>query len=310
MRKILYLCCLGFLLITCDDGDILEITLDFEDTFQQCGDLVFYKVNESTSETLSIEIPSLTIEDVLAVNETNMYAEEFNLGGDNVFNYRLYGRTPSGSFFCSDIPPANLQIERDETSISGTVSIFTELIEDDDDGIPAEDEDLNQNGDLEDDDTDGDGIPNYLDADDDGDNVLTATELDTENLDGDDNPLTNPKNTDANSTLNPDTIPDYLDPDDDGDGVLTRDEENINPNNNPTDDVTDPNSFVADYLNENVATTVPATAYRQHTIQQNYVVSVLVSNISLPSITQQNLDFGTLQDNLVFDTRTITPEFD
>ena len=37
-------------------------------------------------------------------------------------------------------------------------------------------EDLNMNGDLEDDDTDGDGTPNYQDNDDDGDGILTAME--------------------------------------------------------------------------------------------------------------------------------------
>ncbi|MEY8847744.1 hypothetical protein AB9K26_02955 [Psychroserpens sp. XS_ASV72] len=290
MRKLISLFCLGLLFTTCDDGDIFEVTLDFGDTFSQCGNnsLVFYKINESTNETLSIQIPSLTLEDILDVDDTNTYEESFSLGGTNKFNYRSYGRTPMANFFCNDIPPANLQIDKDETSISGQVTIFTELVEDDEDGIQREDEDINQNGDLEDDDTDNDGIPNYLDVDDDGDNVLTINELDTDNLDGDDNPLTNPMDSDG------DTIPDYLDTDDDGDGVLTRDEENINADNNPTNDFTEINSLVADYLNPNVTITVPATAFRNHVIQQDYVVKALLTNILLPSITQQNLDFGTL----------------
>ncbi len=45
------------------------------------------------------------------------------------------------------------------------------------DGVLNKDEDLNNNGDLYDDDTDGDGIPNFLDVDDDGDNVLTRREI-------------------------------------------------------------------------------------------------------------------------------------
>lgn len=47
----------------------------------------------------------------------------------------------------------------------------------DGDGILSIIEDLNGNGDLYDDDTDGDGIPDFLDNDDDGDGYLTLMEI-------------------------------------------------------------------------------------------------------------------------------------
>lgn len=47
----------------------------------------------------------------------------------------------------------------------------------DSDGIPSIVEDLNGNGIEEDDDTDEDGLPNYVDADDDGDGRPTADEI-------------------------------------------------------------------------------------------------------------------------------------
>ena len=90
---------------------------------------------------------------------------------------------------------------------------FCSAIDDDGDGILSIDEDVNGDGDLTNDDTDGDMIPNYLDPDDDGDGIPTANE-DLDN-DGD---RTN-DNTDG------DTLPNYLDPDDDGDGILTIDED-------------------------------------------------------------------------------------
>ena len=317
MRKFLYILCLGLLFTTCDDGDVFEVTLDFDDTFSQCGTLVFYKTNQSTSESLSIKLPSLTLESpsdlpvnsqlesLLDVGEDHLYENTLPIGNTNVLNYRSYANLPADNLlFCNDIPPSNLGINKDEVSIGGEVYIRTVLVEDDNDGIPSELEDLNGNGDYDDDDSDNDTIPNYLDADDDGDNVLTKTELDTLNLDGDDNPLTNPKDTDE------DGIPDYLDSDDDGDGVLTRDEENTNVNQNPTDDVSDPDAGVADYLNDQVSTTVTATAFRTHTIRMTYTISVILSEISLPSITQQTLDFGTLDDtSITSDTRTGTPVF-
>lgn len=79
--------------------------------------------------------------------------------------------------------------------------------DDDNDGIPNNFEDFNGDGDLTNDDIDGDSIPNYLDDDDDGDGVLTIDEA--KDVDG------NPIDTDGDGDV------DYLDNDDDGDGLFS-----------------------------------------------------------------------------------------
>lgn len=71
------------------------------------------------------------------------------------------------------------------------------------DNVPSFYEDLDEDGNVFNDDTDGDGIPNYFDQDDDGDGVLTIDE--DANGDGD------PTN-DYSDPLNPE-IPDYLNAD-------------------------------------------------------------------------------------------------
>ncbi len=103
--------------------------------------------------------------------------------------------------------------------------------DEDGDGVTNLFEDVNQDGDCSNDDTDGDGMPNWRDPDDDGDGVLTAVEL----LYGD---------TDS------DGIPNYLDADDDGDGVLTRDED-YNHDGDPTNDDRNGDGK-PDYLDPNV----------------------------------------------------------
>ena len=135
-------------------------------------------------------------------------------------------------------------------------------------GIPCVDSDL-------------DGIPDYMDGDDDGDGIPTSEEdADTDN---DGNPATNPgpdgdgdgvpdyldpdttdddgdgltnQEEDANGDGNPDNddldgdgIPDYLDPDDDGDGRTTQ-EEDLNGNGDPRDDDAD-NDGIPAYLDPN-----------------------------------------------------------
>ncbi|MFK5959052.1 MAG: FKBP-type peptidyl-prolyl cis-trans isomerase [Lutibacter sp.] len=73
--------------------------------------------------------------------------------------------------------------------------------DDDNDGILSKNEDLDHDGNVKNDDTDGDFIPNYLDPDDDNDGILTKDE--DANNDGD------PRNDDTDG----DGIPDYLDTD-------------------------------------------------------------------------------------------------
>lgn len=80
-----------------------------------------------------------------------------------------------------------------------TLMSCLDLIDSDGDQILDVHEDVNGNNNIEDDDTDSDGIPNYLDADDDGDGILTKDE----DYDGDDDP--------TNDNTDGDNKPDYLD---------------------------------------------------------------------------------------------------
>jgi len=310
MRKLITLLSFCLCLTSCDDGDVFTITLDFDETFFTCGELVFYKTKDDPAESLSLQItsPPLTIDDILETDGNGMLVTpEITItinGTSNLFNYRSYNAPPN-NLFCNDVPPSGIIITNDDESISGTAMITTVLTEDDNDGIDADLEDENLDGDNDPStnptDTDGDSIPDYLDADDDGDNVLTSTEIIDENLDGDNNPLTNPRDTDD------DGIPNYLDTDDDNDGVLTRDEENITQDQNPNNDFTNPE--FADYLNNQVANTIPATAYRPHIITQNFEVSILIINLQLSNINQTEFDFGILQDSRTSNSRTVTPNF-
>lgn len=78
----------------------------------------------------------------------------------------------------------------------------------DGDGIPSYLEDVNGNGFLNDDDTDQDGTPNYLDPDDDGDGVPTKDEIIIRKTDKD---WLTPDDIDFIDSNNSGT-PDYLDP--------------------------------------------------------------------------------------------------
>ena len=315
MKNIVWLFICFISLSACDDGDIITVEFDFEDTFNACGDLVFFKTKNNPDQSFSLQLtsPALTIADLVETetDPTNpslviVSNPEFTYTlneTSNIFNFRAYSNLPDNPF-CNDVPPSNLNVTQDDISAGGTAVISTALIEDDNDGIAAEDEDLNNNGDLNDDDTDNDGIPNYLDIDDDGDNVLTQTELVVldPNTDNDDDPLTNPLDTDG------DGIPNYLDNDDDGDGIATRDEENLSQDQNPTNDITD-NTVGPDYLNTTITTAIAATTYRTHPVQQEFIVSIILENISFPTISEDFMDFGRLTNSATNTSRNADPIF-
>ncbi|KJD36274.1 hypothetical protein PW52_06695 [Tamlana sedimentorum] len=296
MRKLfLYILSISlFTLLSCDDGDILDFEFEFDEDFEYCegvSDLVLYKSKSDPSETMSLLISRYDLDDLLDVgaNDTLFIEDE-----DASFTYRSYYDTSIDDIFCNEIP-TNLNINIDETD-DVLVDILTVLTAYDDDDIDSDLEDLDGDGDLTNDDTDGDGIPNYLDADDDGDNVLTADENPDPDGDGD---LSDAQDTDD------DGIPDYLDDDDDDDGVLTRDEENDSTDQNPTNDLTD--GVIPDYLNDLVKNTVPATAYRSNTYYKSYYITLDIKEIGLSILSQDTLDFGYMTEGP--DSVTTTPDF-
>ncbi len=81
-------------------------------------------------------------------------------------------------------------------------SLSTIKFDHDSDGVPSVIEDVNEDGFEENDDTDGDGAPNYIDTDDDGDGRLTRDEI-----------IININGTITYPDVDNDGIPDYLDGD-------------------------------------------------------------------------------------------------
>lgn len=287
MNKLIIILILAGLLTSCNDGDVIVTTFDFEDaTLQICGGpggYVFYKINSSATESISLHLG--TSEELFLESSI----QEFTLNGtSNYVNYRKFDGTVTGAYFCSPIPPTDPMVTNEYVGSSGIAILTTDTLLDDADGIEEDVESML--------DTDTDGLLNYFDFDDDGDNVPTALEL------GED--PENPRDFDGDGIL------DYLDPDDDNDGVLTRYE--AAGGLDPIIIVTDP-TVGPDYLNAEVSDEVVIDEYRSHTYNLSSNILLEISNLVLSNgneeITQETLDLGEKQDilNLVI---SIIPEFD
>lgn len=292
------------LLTTCDDGDIITVELVFDQELERCENdtesYLIYDLREDPSESLSLIIPRNDTNDLLFSEPTTPGApEELLINGSTVrFLYRTYNRAVVSSGtdqeLCDVIPPSDLNIVEDYEATSGSVFITTTIDDDDGDGIPSDLEGrgaIDANGDYPDAaDSDGDGIADYLDEDDDNDNVKTVREIDTDNLDGDNDPTTNPLDTDLDGT------PDYLDDDDDDDLILTINED-ANGDMDPTNDqnTNADNQLVPHYLNSLEDTDYGSPGFREdNTYTRTVFTSFLVTGIDLQILTAEAVDLGVL----------------
>lgn len=294
MRYTLVLLFALFLITSCDDGDVLNINLEFDTELEVCtndvNNYTVYDIRTEPAESLSLVFPRSTENNLIFVPEVSPYERSFSIDNANVFfNYRTYNQTP---IFCTTIPDSEIIILEDYQAASGAeVKITTTFVDSDDDGIPNEDEDTNEDGDnnylTNPTDTDGDGLPNYIDQDDDNDNVLTIDEDDDD--DGDGNPFTNFRDTDGDGN------PDYLEEDDDNDGVITRledEDENRNPEN---DFLTDDPLELPRYRNPEAAQefAAPIPEFRIVNYTRRYVTTFIIENLDLEIISDNSLEFGT-----------------
>ncbi|QLE00097.1 hypothetical protein HX109_00430 [Galbibacter sp. BG1] len=260
----------GFLmlLMACDDGDFVIDQLDFDDTDVQepCldGTVTLFKISEAKNEALIIQL------EPNSVNFNKVDTLEFTINNNtNKVLYRIFDNEVTASYFCQSVPPTAPLVTEEWYAPSGTIRITTTVEDDDLDGVPTAEEGVVYNDDgtvnkAASRDSDGDGIPDYIDNDDDDDRVLTKDEIDN----------SDPTNIVYTNT-DGDELPNYLDNDDDNDGVLTIDED-LNGDGNPTNDtVTIDGKKVPNYLTATAATTTDKKSTRRKNVYQSIYTSVI-----------------------------------
>lgn len=273
MKNLFILFLAALFLTSCDDGDLIVTEFNFEDQpLELCGNentLVLYNINTGgVNEAIALNF-SMSQEDFLA----NVTDFGINLNQNNQIIYRTFDAEVE-DYFCSQVPPAAPNVVEEYRSTSGGVVVFSPIqrnIEDHDgDGVPSS---IEMTVDAEHfvdgyPDTDGDGIPNYLDIDDDGDNVRTQHEIAVSS----ENTANGYPDTDG------DGIPDYLDADDDGDGTITR-YEDLDRNMDPRNDRND--AGVPNYLNSEIVDSFQVDTFIANPLSISYRYFVDAQDLTL-----------------------------
>ena len=280
MRSLLILLFSASLFLSCDDGDVLNVQLEFDQELSLCSSNssinILYDTRDDPFESLTLLFPNNAQALAIFNPENSGDVEMMTINRTTVrFNYRTYTGDPN-DYICQDIPDATVSVIQNYEAANGNV-IFTSTFEDDDnDGVPNA---LEFDGD-----SDGDGIPDFKDNDDDGDNVATSREDPDPNGDGD---LSDAQDTDG------DGVPDYLDRDDDEDGTDTR-LEDANNNGNLFDDVAT-GAPVARFLDATVNESFVVTAANTNVFERTYRIVVTLEDIDLSILATDNLILGTYE---------------
>ena len=271
-------------LLSCNDGDVLNIQLDFDKNLTLCGDsgssnYILYDTKDDPFESLTLLFPNNAQVETIFNPENSGSAETMSINGSSVsFIYRTYTGDPN-NYICEDIPDANVSVIENYEAESGIANFISTFDDDDNDGVPTA---LEFDGD-----TDGDGIPDFKDNDDDGDNVPTLNEKPDLNSDGD---LSDAQDTDG------DGIPDYLDTDDDNDGTLTYFEDENN-NGNLFDDLAT-GAAVARFLDNTVSQAFEVNVVKANVFTRTFKINVTLENIDLSILATDSFELGTYESSV------------
>lgn len=131
MRKsFLILLVTSFLTISCDDGDIITLDLDFDKVLALCGDensanYVIYDIKNDPDESLTLLFPVNNTNNLIFNPAETPHSGSFNIDNNLVkFNYRTYDGNPE-ELICQEIPSSSVNIIKDHIAESGTVDYIS-----------------------------------------------------------------------------------------------------------------------------------------------------------------------------------------
>jgi hypothetical protein len=125
MKRVLSLMVFVLILNACDDGNLTQEEINFEDiTTQNCGtNDVIYKLKEK--EALLVEIPKSSFTNEPSSTGTSTILD---INSSNRVVYRFYNGAVSADNICETIPPATPSVTDQWNATAGKIQIFTTAV--------------------------------------------------------------------------------------------------------------------------------------------------------------------------------------
>ena len=125
MKRVVGLLFLALLINSCDDGNLIQEDITFENVAtQSCSsNNIIYKLKDKESLILEIPKSSFTTEPSLVGAPTFL-----DISSVNRLVYRFYNGTVSSLNICESIPPASPTITDQWTATAGKIQIFTTAV--------------------------------------------------------------------------------------------------------------------------------------------------------------------------------------
>lgn len=115
----------------CDDGDLPLEEIDFESTAAvagcdpvTAGVTLLFRID--SAEALIIEIPNTLI--INTVTEEGVPREASLTNASTNAYYRGFNTTITSNYFCSELPPADIQVNLEYTANNGIIKVVTTAI--------------------------------------------------------------------------------------------------------------------------------------------------------------------------------------
>ncbi|TDD75514.1 hypothetical protein [Flavobacterium caseinilyticum] len=121
MKKVVSLLVFAFMLNSCNDGDLIQEDIDFEDVAAQSCQTKGLLFKLKANEALILEIPGVTF-------PTQTTSQELDINESNRVLYRFYSGAVTSATLCESIPPAQPIVTDQWTGSNGKIQINTTAV--------------------------------------------------------------------------------------------------------------------------------------------------------------------------------------
>jgi hypothetical protein len=114
---------------SCDDGNFVIASFEFEETVNYCDEYLLYRLSTNgQKETLMVTLTTQQIQD----SDDPVFPVPVTENGLYTVTYRIFDEGVTSSYFCALVPPTEPETLENWVGIAGTIFVQNEAVYNDD----------------------------------------------------------------------------------------------------------------------------------------------------------------------------------